>query len=117
MPDKSGVDLLEEARSRIREVSAEDALRDADGDVIFLDVREINEWNLGHIPGALFLARGNLETKVEALIPRDKNVIIYCASGNRSALAADTMQNMGYTNVVSMAGGIRGWSDAGGPID
>ena len=116
MPDKSGVDLLEEARSRIKEVSAADALQDAD-DVVFLDVREINEWNLGHIPGAQFLARGNLETKVEALIPRDKKVVIYCASGNRSALAADTMQNMGYTNVSSMAGGIRAWSDAGGPID
>ena len=64
--------------------------------VTFLDVRDLHEVNLGKIPGTVHVSRGNLETKIEALIPRDANVIIYCASGNRSAFAAETMEQMGY---------------------
>jgi rhodanese-related sulfurtransferase len=82
-----------------------------------LDVRDLQEVNLGKIPGTLHISRGNLETKVEALIPRDAHVVVYCASGNRSALAAETMQQMGYTNVASMAGGFRGWAEAGGDVE
>lgn len=117
MAEKSGTVLIDEAKSRIKEVSAADAIRDRSPDTVYLDVRELNEWNLGHIPDSLFLARGNLETKIEGLIPRDRKVLIYCQSGNRSALAADTMQQMGYNDVASMAGGIRAWLDAGGEVE
>jgi rhodanese-related sulfurtransferase len=115
---KSGTDLIAEAKQRITEVNAKDALvRHAKGGTTFLDVRDLQEVNLGKIPGALHISRGSLETKVEAAIPRDADVVIYCASGNRSALAADTMRQMGYAKVSSLAGGFRGWAEAGGEID
>src|SRR6476661_8190946 len=116
---KTGQQLLDEARARVREVSARDAItqRTANPDVVFLDVREQPEVNLGTIPGAVHLARGSMETKIEALIPRDKRVIIYCANGNRSAFAADTLQQMGYSQVESMAGGFRDWVSLGGDVD
>lgn len=114
----SGTDLINEAKARIRQVNASEAQAlHARGGATFLDVRDLQEVNLGKIPGAVHISRGNLETKVEAVIPRDAEVVIYCASGNRSAFAADTMQRMGYTNVCSLAGGIRGWAESGGDID
>ena len=115
---KSGTDLINESKARIRQVNTAEAqaLHGKPG-IIFLDVRDQPEVNLGRIPNALHVSRGNLETKIEALIPRDAEVVIYCASGNRSAFAADTMQQMGYTKVCSLAGGIRGWAEAGGDID
>ncbi len=115
---KSGQDLIAEAKQRIKEVSPKDAqgLLGQQG-VVFLDVRDQPEVNLGRIPGALHISRGNIETKVEGVVPRDARVVIYCASGNRSALVADTMQQMGYENVCSMAQGIRGWSEQGGEIE
>ena len=116
---KSGRDLINEARQRIREVSPQDVqeMRRRGDDVMYLDVREPNEWNLGHVPGAVHLPRGTLETKVEQLVPRDRKVVIYCAGGNRSALAADTMQQMGYTDVASMSGGWREWIGSGGDVE
>ena len=116
---KTGQQLLEEARARIREISAADAvaMKKRGEDVLFLDVREPNEWNLGRIPGATFLPRGNLESKIEGVAPREKTVIVYCARGNRSAFAADTMQQMGYRDVVSMAGGWGAWVAAGGDVE
>jgi len=85
--------------------------------IVFLDVREPNETNLGRIPGALLISRGNLESKVEVLVPRDAIVVVYCANGNRSAFAADTMDTMGYRSVSSLRGGFRGWVDAGGDVE
>ena len=82
-----------------------------------LDCREPNETNLGRIPGAVVIPRGTLETKIEAVVPRERALIIYCAGGNRSALAADTLQQMGYTNVASMAGGWGAWVAAGGAVE
>jgi rhodanese-related sulfurtransferase len=117
LSEKTGTDLINEAKSRIREVSARDAVANPEPGIVFFDCREPNEYALGHIPGAVFLPRGNLETKVEAAIPRDRKILIYCASGNRSALAADTMQQMGYRDVASMAGGFRGWVEAGGEVE
>lgn len=115
---KSGTDLINEAKARIPEMDAAEALRrQASGGATFLDVRDQQEVNLGRIPGAVHISRGTLETKVEAAIPRDANVILYCASGNRSALAADTMRQMGYDNVHSLAGGFRAWAEAGGDVD
>jgi rhodanese-related sulfurtransferase len=119
MTYKTGTDLVDEARSRIREIAAADAkaMIDRGDSVICLDVREPNEWNLGHIPKAVHIPRGNLESKVEALVPRDAKVIVYCARANRSALAADTMQTMGYTDVMSLAGGWADWVGADGPVE
>ena len=119
MSIKSGADLIAEAKTRIRESSAAD-LKKAIGTPrapVILDVREPAETNLGRIPGALVIPRGTMETKIEAVVPRDAELVIYCASGNRSALAADTLQQMGYTNVSSLAGGWSGWVGAGGPVE
>ena len=119
MTYKTGDDLLEEARARITEMTPAQVaeLRERGEPVVYLDVREANEWNLGRLPGAVFLPRGQLESKIEELTPRDSRVVIYCARGNRSALAADTLQQMGYTNVTSMAGGFRDWAGSGGPVE
>lgn len=114
---KSGTDLINESKARIRQIDTAEALAlHKRGGVTFLDVRDLQEVNLGGIPKAIHISRGNLETKIEAVVPRDAEVVIYCASGNRSAFAADTMQQMGYTNVCSLAGGFRGWAEAGGEI-
>ena len=119
MPNKSGADLIAEAKKRVQEISPREAIaeRKAGRGAVFLDVREPNEWNLGHVPGAVHIPRGTLETTVEQRIPRDKRVVIYCAGGNRSALAADTLQQMGYTDVASVAEGFRGWVGSGGEVE
>lgn len=119
MSYKTGDDLLEEARGRITEIAPAEVakVRDTGEAVVYLDVREPNEWNLGRIPGSVFLPRGQLESKIEELIPRDSRVIIYCARGNRSALAADTMREMGYENVASMSGGFQQWAMEGREVE
>lgn len=112
MTYKTGDELLEEARAQIKEITPAEVadLRSSGESVVYLDVREQNEWNLGRIPGAQFLPRGQLESKIEELAPRESRVIIYCARGNRSALAANTLQQMGYANVASMSGGFQQWA-------
>jgi len=116
---KSAADLIAEAKRRVREISAADAraLHARGGGTVFLDVRDQPEVNLGKIPGALHVSRGTMEGKIEAVVPRDADVVIYCASGNRSALAADTLQQMGYERVASMAGGIKAWVEQGGDVE
>jgi rhodanese-related sulfurtransferase len=116
---KTGKQLLAEVKARVKQVTVQDVfdMQKRGERITLLDVRDPNEVNLGMIPGAVHVSRGNLESKIEALIPRDAHVIIYCASGNRSAFAAETMTQMGYENVASMAGGIRGWAEAGGDVD
>lgn len=119
MPTKTGQDLIDEAKQQIQQVTPEQVreMQARKEPVVYLDVREPNEWNLGRIPGAVHLPRGNLEGKVESMIPRDQKVVIYCARGNRSALAALTMKQMGYQNVSSMSRGIQGWADINGDIE
>ncbi len=116
---KTGQDLIDEAKQQIEEVTPEQVreMQARNERVVYLDVREPNEWNLGRLPQAIHLPRGNLETKVEALIDRSQRVVIYCARGNRSALAALTMKQMGYENVASMARGIQGWAEINGEIE
>jgi rhodanese-related sulfurtransferase len=116
---KTGRQLVDEAKARIKQVSVEEVMdmQRRGEKVTFLDVRDLHEVNLGKIPGTVHVSRGNLETKIEALIPRDANVVIYCASGNRSAFAAETLEQMGYTHVASMAGGFRAWAEAGGDVE
>src|SRR5262245_16787762 len=103
--------LLAEAKAKIKEIPVAEAMKlhAENAPVVFLDVREPAEYNLGRIPGATFIPRGNLESKVEDRVGRDSRVIIYCANANRSAFAADTLQQMGYANVSSMAPGWNGW--------
>lgn len=115
----TGQELLDAARGRVREISANDALAldRADASIVFLDVRDQHEVNLGRIPDALHVSRGNLETKIEALLPREKRVVVYCANGNRSLFAADTLQTMGYRDVVSLRGGFRDWAGSGGDVE
>jgi rhodanese-related sulfurtransferase len=116
---KTGAELLAEARERITEVSVEQVQEmQGRGDrVTLIDVRDPHEVNVCKIPGAVCVSRGNLESKIEAQVPRDANVVIYCASGNRSVFATETLTQLGYANVASMAGGIRRWIELGGEVE
>jgi len=110
--------LVEDARSRVREVSVAEARGRVDnGQAKLVDVREESEWAAGHARGAQHLGKGVIERDIEKQIP-DKNaeVILYCGGGYRSALSADALQRMGYTNVASMAGGWRAWQESAGPV-
>lgn len=112
--------LVEEAKSRIREVTVEQTtsrLETGEG-VRLIDVREDHEWNASHAVGAEHLGKGIIERDIEQAVP-DKHcvLILYCGGGYRSAIAADALQKMGYTNVFSMAGGWKAWRDAGAPIE
>jgi sulfur-carrier protein adenylyltransferase/sulfurtransferase len=119
MPHKTGLDLIDEAKQQIEEVTPEQVrdMQARNERAIYPDVREPNEWNLGRLPHAIHLPRGNLETKVEGIIDRKQRVVIYCARGNRSALAALTLKQMGYEDVASMARGFQGWADIGGEVE
>jgi rhodanese-related sulfurtransferase len=111
--------LVDDAKSRVREVSVEETRRKLEtGKAKVIDVREESEWAAGHARGAAYMGKGVIERDIEARVP-DKNaeIILYCGGGFRSALAADTLQKMGYRNVTSMAGGWRAWQEAGGPVD
>ena len=111
--------IVEDAKTRIRECTIDDVRRrQAAGETLtFVDVREESEFAKGHIPGAIHLGKGVIERDIEAKIPDPaKELILYCGGGFRSALAADNLQKMGYTNVLSMDGGWRGWTEAGLPV-
>ena len=110
---------MDDAKTRIRQVSIADVKRMLDRGASFhlVDVREDNEWARGHLPRAEHLGKGIIERDIETAIPqRDAPIVLYCGGGFRSALAADNLQKMGYTNVMSMDGGWRGWSEAGFPV-
>jgi rhodanese-related sulfurtransferase len=119
MAHKTGQDMIDEAKRQIEEVTPEQVrdMQARNERVVYLDVREPGEWNLGRLPHATHLPRGNLETKVEGIIDRNQRIVIYCARGNRSALAALTMKQMGYENVASMARGFVGWVDINGEVE
>lgn len=88
------------------------------GSARLIDVREDNEWNAGHAHGAAHVARGIIERDIEKFAPeKNESLILYCGGGYRSALAADALQKMGYTNVASMAGGWRAWNEASAPTE
>ena len=116
---KTAAELFGEAKERVTQVTAAETIakRAADASLVLIDVREDREWNLGHAGGAVHMSRSTLESKIDAVVPRAANVVLYCASGNRSALAAESLKAMGYTNVASMAGGFRGWVDADGEVE
>jgi rhodanese-related sulfurtransferase len=111
--------LVADAKKRVKETNVPDVKRrmDADEKLSVIDVREDNEWANGHIPNAMHLGRGIIERDIEQRIPdTGAKLVLYCGGGFRSALVADNLQKMGYTNVESMDGGWRGWVDAGLPI-
>lgn len=113
------LNLVNDAKTRIREVTVAETqqLMREKPDVKLIDVREDHEWEAAHAAGAIHLGKGIIERDIETTIP-DKNaeVILYCGGGYRSALAADALQRMGYTNVFSMAGGWKAWKEADGEI-
>jgi rhodanese-related sulfurtransferase len=108
--------VVDDAKSRIREVSPAEAAEIQAGGAVLIDVRESDDFANGHAAGAIHLSKGVLELKIEETVPDTAAPIIcYCGGGSRSALAADALQTMGYTNVASMAGGFKGWKAAGLP--
>ena len=108
--------LAAKAKSRIREVSAQEANQQRKEGAILIDVRETEEFAKGHAEGAVHISRGVLELRIEQAVPEVSTPIIcYCGGGMRSALAAESLQKMGYTNVASMAGGMKAWNQEGLP--
>jgi rhodanese-related sulfurtransferase len=110
--------LVNDAKKRVKETNVADVKRrmDAGEKFVVVDVREESEWAQGHLPGAIHLGKGIIERDIEQRLPDvGAKIILYCGGGFRSALAADNLQKMGYTNVESMDGGWRGWIGAGLP--
>ncbi len=113
------LNLVKDAKSRVKEVDYREIKKriDSGEKLILVDTREDLEWANGHIPGAIHLGKGVIERDIEKAVPdRNAPVVLYCGGGFRSALAADNLQKMGYTNVISMDGGWRGWTESGYPI-
>ncbi|HEY0345506.1 MAG TPA: rhodanese-like domain-containing protein, partial [Solirubrobacteraceae bacterium] len=118
----SGAEFIRKIKSQIAEVDPSDvraAMSDANGNgVALIDVRESEEVARGLIPGATHVPRGYLESRIDGAVPdRSKHVVLYCASGNRSALAANTLAELGYENVESMTGGYTLWKDRGYEVE
>jgi rhodanese-related sulfurtransferase len=110
--------LVNESKKKVKETNVADVKRRMDNGEKFLlvDVREDNEWSKGHLPRAVHMGRGIIERDIEKAVPdTGTKMILYCGGGFRSALVADNLQKMGYTNVESMDGGWRGWNEAGLP--
>ncbi len=113
------LDLVNDAKTRVRECTTGDVKEwlDADRSFFLVDVREDTEWATAHLPGAVHLGKGVIERDVEKVIPdREAEIVLYCGGGYRSALAGDALQQMGYTNVISMDGGIGEWHARGYPL-
>lgn len=110
--------LVDEARKRVKETNVSEVKRRMDSGEKFLlvDVREESEWAKGHLPGAVHMGKGVIERDIERRVPdTGAKLVLYCGGGFRSALVADNLQKMGYSNVESMDGGWRGWTEAGWP--
>jgi len=117
---KSFRELVTEAKSQIREITPEEAeqLRGAGEDVLIIDVREKEDYESGHLPDAVSVPRGLLELNIDDhTTEEDRPIVLYCGGGSRSALAARSLQEMGYRNVKSLTGGFRGWKESGREIE
>ena len=112
--------IVNDAKSRIKELNV-DQTRDrmaANADAKLIDVREDHEWDAAHARDAIHLGKGIIERDIETTVPdKSTELILYCGGGYRSALAADVLQQMGYTNVFSMAGGWKAWKESGAPVE
>jgi len=110
---------VDDAKKRVRETNVEEVKEKMDhgAKFVLVDVREESEFAKDHLPGAIHLGKGIIERDIEARVPDlDAEIVLYCGGGFRSALAADNLQKMGYTNVISMDGGIRDWREKGYPL-
>lgn len=115
---KEFLELAENARSCVKEISVAETLEKIEQDAALIDVREDNEFAAGHAAGAVHLGRGVIERDIIGKFPdKNKELILYCGGGYRSALAADNLQKMGYQNVLSMAGGWTAWNEADAPTE
>jgi rhodanese-related sulfurtransferase len=113
------LEIVNDAKRRVRETTVDEIKSRLDrGDKFLLvDVREESEWQNDHLPGAIHMNKGVIERDVEKKVPDlNAEMVLYCGGGFRSALAADNLQKMGYTNVISMDGGVRGWREKGYPM-
>jgi rhodanese-related sulfurtransferase len=111
--------IVDDAKTRVRETNVDEVKKRLDrrDTFILVDVREESEYAKDHLPGAIHLGKGVIERDIEARVPElNAEMVLYCGGGFRSALAADNLQKMGYTNVISMDGGIRGWREKGYPL-
>jgi len=112
--------IVNDAKKRVKQTTVADVKRrmDTDEKFVLVDVREESEWAAGHLPGAIHLGKGIIERDIEQRLPdTETKMILYCGGGFRSALSADNLQKMGYTNVESMDGGWKGWIGAGLPTE
>ena len=111
--------LVNDAKKRIKEEDCRATKKRMDAGERFtlIDTREDSEWSRGHLPGAVHACRGHIERDIETLVPdKSATIVLYCGGGYRSALAAESLQKMGYRNVISMDGGWRGWNESGFPV-
>ena len=114
------LDLVNDAKSRIRESTVDDVKQDSESgeEFVLADTREESEWASGHAAGAIHLGKGIIERDIESAVPdTSKKIVLYCGGGYRSALAADALQKMGYSNVYSLAGGWKAWKAAEMPVE
>lgn len=110
--------LVGEVMGRVKEISVAEAIERQNAGATLIDVREDNEWEAGHAKDAVHMGRGVIERDIVQSVPdKDAELVLYCGGGYRSALVADNLQKMGYTNVLSMAGGWTAWKEAGAPTD
>lgn len=111
--------LVADAKKNIKEISPQDAAaKSQSSDAVIVDVREKDEWDEEHIPDAIHMSRGTIELDIEEKIPDlNQTIITHCGGGGRSALAAESLQKMGYKNVRSLAGGFKAWKAAGLPTE
>jgi len=112
--------LVKDAKTRVEEIEIDDyrSMRESGEEHILMDVREDNEWAAGHVAGAVHLSKGVIERDIEAKVPNKRaTLVLYCGGGFRSALAADNLQKMGYTNVISLDGGWKALKESGVPLE
>jgi len=110
--------LVNDAKSRIQQVDIDQYKTTPPAGHVLIDTREDNEWAAGHATGAVHMSKGTIERDIENAIPdKSKPLVLYCGGGFRSALVADNLQKMGYTNAISLDGGWRAWNEAGLPVE
>ena len=110
--------LVNDAKSRVKQIGIEQYKNMPRNGHMLIDTREDNEWAVGHAAGALHLSKGIIERDIETQIPdKSATLVLYCGGGFRSALVADALQKMGYTNAISLDGGWRAWKESGLPVE
>lgn len=110
--------LVNDAKKRVREIDVQQYREMKNQPHLLVDVREDNEWNAGHAAGSVHLGKGVIERDIESKVPdKSATLVLYCGGGFRSALAADALRQMGYSNAISLDGGWRAWQNAGLPIE